>query len=175
MTIVATRSGKVEGFERDCVLVFRGIPYAAPPVGPRRWRAPEREPAWDGVRDCTQVAPYIAQADMMLEQMLGSGTIAKDEGALVLNVWTPGLDGRRPVMVWIHGGAYTAGGSSQPVYDGCRLAAEADAVIVTINYRLGALGFLSPVDAVPGGDTVANAGLHDQLAALAWVRTHAPA
>jgi para-nitrobenzyl esterase len=78
-------------------------------------------------------------------------------------------------MVWIHGGAFTTGGSSQPVFDGCRLAAEADAVIVTINYRLGALGFLCPADAGPGADTVGNAGLHDQLAALGWVRTHAAA
>jgi len=78
-------------------------------------------------------------------------------------------------MVWIHGGAFTAGGSSQPVYDGARLAAEADVVVVTINYRLGALGFLCPEDAGPETETVGNAGLHDQLAALRWVRSHAPA
>jgi len=78
-------------------------------------------------------------------------------------------------MVWIHGGAFTTGGSSQPVYDGARLAAEANVVVVTINYRLGALGFLRPDDAGPETETVGNAGLHDQLAALRWVRSHAPA
>ena len=97
------------------------------------------------------------------------------EDCLTLNVWSPGLDGRRPVMVWIHGGAFTAGSSSQPVYDGARLAAEADVVVVTINYRLGALGFLCPDDAEPGTETVGNAGLHDQLAALRWVAQHATA
>ena len=97
------------------------------------------------------------------------------EDCLTLNVWTPGPDGRRPVMVWIHGGAFTTGGSSQPVYDGARLAAEADVMVVTINYRLGALGFLCPDDAGRKTATVGNAGLHDQLAALRWVQSHAPA
>ena len=93
------------------------------------------------------------------------------EDCLTVNAWTPGLDGHRPVLVWIHGGAFTSGGASQPVYDGARLAAEQDVVVVTLNYRLGALGFLSP----PGGDDerLANVGLHDQLAGLAWVRDHA--
>jgi para-nitrobenzyl esterase len=169
--IVDTRSGKVEGAEQHGVLVFRGVPFAAPPVGARRWRAPQREASWDGVRACTEVAPYIAQSDMMLEQMLGSGEIGRDEGALVLNVWTPGLDGKRPVMVWIHGGAFQFGSGSTPWYDGTRFASNGDVVLVTINYRLGPLGYLYLRDLL--GDHFAdsgNLGTLDQIASLEWVR-----
>src|SRR5262245_27372962 len=139
---VDTRSGTIEGLEHDGVLVFRGIPFATPPVGALRGRPPQREAAWSGVRDCTARAPYVAQNDMMLEQMLGSQDIGKDEGALVLNVFTPALDGQRPVMVWIHGGAFMFGSGSTPWYDGERFVRHGDVVVVTINYRLGPFGFL---------------------------------
>src|SRR4051794_20179088 len=169
--IVDTRSGKIEGTEDDGVLVFRGIPFAAPPVGARRGLPPQREEPWAGVRSCTERAPYLSQNDMMLEQMLGSQDIGKDEGALVLNVFTPGLDGARPVMVWIHGGAFVFGSGSTPWYDGERFAQHGDVVVVTINYRLGPLGFLYLGDWL--GDDYAesgNAGVADQIAALEWVR-----
>lgn len=169
--IVDTRSGKVEGTEHDGVLAFRGIPFAAPPVGARRGLPPEREEAWPAVRDCTRRAPYLSQNDMMLEQMLGSQEIGKDEGALVLNVFTPGLDGSRPVMVWIHGGAFMFGSGSTPWYDGERFAQHGDVVVVTINYRLGPLGFLHLADWLgPDYAESGNAGLLDQIAALEWVR-----
>ncbi len=169
--IVDTRSGKVEGLEAPGCSIFRNIPFAAPPVGRRRWHPPVREVAWDGVRDCTTPAPYIAQADMILEQMMGSATTVKDEGALVLNVWTPGLDGRRPVMVWIHGGAFQFGSGATPWYDGANFATHGDVVLVTINYRLGPLGFLY-LGEMFGEEFAAsgNLGLLDQIAALEWVR-----
>ncbi|MDQ1533665.1 MAG: para-nitrobenzyl esterase [Actinomycetota bacterium] len=171
--IVDTRSGKVQGLERNGIQVFRGIPYAAPPVGPRRWKAPQREESWDTVRDATRFSAMAAQGEFMLEQMLGGGEPrAKSEDSLYLNVFTPGLDDkRRPVMVWIHGGAFMMGEGATPWYDGTRFATQGDIVVVTINYRLGSFGFLHLSDLF--GDEFAgsgNLGLLDQVAALEWVR-----
>jgi para-nitrobenzyl esterase len=175
-----TTSGIVEGRtvaapDGTPVLRFFGIPYAASPAGARRWRRPSPPTSWAGIRSASAFGPAAPQGPGLSTPLPGFRPEATDEDCLSLNVWTPALDGRRPVLVWIHGGAFTAGGSSQAVYDGSRLAAEADAVVVTINYRLGALGFLCPADAGPGADAVGNAGLHDQLAALTWVRDHAAA
>jgi para-nitrobenzyl esterase len=172
MTIVATRSGKVEGFERNGVHVFRGIPYAAPPVGPRRWRAPVREEAWEGTRDATSFSPQSAQTEFSLTKIMGQAQPAYSEDSLYLNVWTPGCDdARRPVMVWIHGGAFVWGAGDTPWYDGTKFATHGDVVVVTINYRLNAFGFLHLADLF--GERFAgsgNAGLLDQIAALDWVR-----
>jgi para-nitrobenzyl esterase len=172
MTIAATRSGKVEGIERDGVLVFRGIPFAAPPVGPRRFLPPAREDAWDGVRDATRFSPEVAQADLPIARILGSRDAGKSEDGLYLNVWTAACDdARRPVMVWIHGGAYVFGSGSVSWYDGTRFVQHGDVVVVTMNYRLGPLGFLHLADEF--GDALAgsgNAGILDQVAALEWVR-----
>jgi len=154
---------------------FLGIPYAAPPVGHRRWTRPVPPAPWTGIRVADTFGPAAAQRESLPAALPAFRPTATAEDCLTLNVWTPGLTGSRPVMVWVHGGAFTTGGSSQPVYDGARLAAEQDVVVVTINYRLGALGFLCLDDATPDGDVVANAGLHDQLAALRWVRDHAAA
>ena len=177
---VDTASGTIEGQvvtapDGSSLLRFLGIPYAASPAGSRRWRRPVPVPAWPGVRRTVAFGPAAPQGPGLPSPLPSFRPDATAEDCLSLNIWTPGLDGRRPVMVWIHGGAFITGGSSQPVYDGARLAAEADAVVVTINYRLGALGFLTPDDAGPGRETVGNVGLHDQLAALRWVRAHAPA
>lgn len=172
MTIAATRSGKVEGVELDGVLVFRGIPYAAPPVGSRRFLAPVREDAWDGVRDATRFGPESAQADTAIARLLGSNAADSSEDSLYLNVWTPACDdAARPVMVWIHGGAYVFGSGAVPWYDGTRFAQHGDVVVVTINYRLGPFGFLHLADQF--GSELAgsgNAGILDQVAALEWVR-----
>jgi len=172
MTIAATRSGKVEGVEDDGVLVFRGIPFAAPPVGPLRFLAPRREEPWDGVRDATHFGPDIAQADLPVARILGSDASASDEDGLYLNVWTPGCDdARRPVMVWIHGGAYVFGSGAVSWYDGTRFARHGDVVVVTINYRLGPLGFLHLADTFgPAAAGSGNAGILDQVAALEWVQ-----
>jgi para-nitrobenzyl esterase len=154
---------------------FLGIPYAGSPAGNQRWRRPVPPPPWAGIRSALAFGPTAPQGPGLPSSLPAFRAEATDEDCLTLNVWAPTLNGERPVMVWIHGGAFTSGGSSQAVFDGSRLAVEADAVIVTINYRLGALGFLCPDDAGPATDTVGNAGLHDQLAALAWVRDHSGA
>ncbi|MDQ1434298.1 MAG: para-nitrobenzyl esterase [Actinomycetota bacterium] len=172
MTIVATRSGKVEGFERDGVHVFRGIPYAAPPVGLLRWNAPQREEAWSGTRDASSFSPQSAQTEFAMTKMMGEKQSPYSEDSLYLNVWTPACDdARRPVMVWIHGGAFLWGSGDTPWYDGTRFAVHGDVVVVTINYRLGPFGFLHLGDlfegAFPGSG---NAGILDQIAALEWVR-----
>ncbi|HEX4491572.1 MAG TPA: carboxylesterase/lipase family protein [Acidimicrobiia bacterium] len=170
--IVDTRSGKVQGLERNGIHVFRGIPYAAPPVGGRRWKPPQREDAWDDVRDATKFSAQSAQGLFMLDQMLGGEERAKSEDSLYLNVFTPGLDdARRPVMVWIHGGAFMFGEGATPWYDGTKFATRGDVVLVSLNYRLGSFGFLHLADLF--GDDVAgsgNVGLLDQVAALEWVR-----
>jgi para-nitrobenzyl esterase len=172
VTIAATRSGKIEGIEQDGILVFRGIPFAAPPTGARRFRPPVREDAWDGVRDATTFGPESAQADLPIAMMLGGTNAGSSEDGLYLNVWTPACDDRRrPVMVWIHGGAYIFGSGSVPWYDGAHFVQHGDVVVVTINYRLAQLGFLHLADSMgPEFEGSGNAGILDQVAALEWVR-----
>jgi len=172
MTIVDTRSGKIEGFERDGVHVFRGIPYARPPVEARRWHVPEPEEPWQGVREAMQFSAHSAQSPFMMTRLLGGKEPVISEDSLYLNVWTPACDdGRRPVMVWIHGGAFVWGAGDTPWYDGTNFALHGDVVVVTINYRLGPFGFLHLADLF--GDAFAgsgNLGICDQIAALEWVR-----
>ena len=172
MTIVATRSGKVEGFERNGVTVFRGIPYAAPPVGTRRWQAPQREEPWAGTRDAGTFSAQSAQTEFALATMMGDRQPVNSEDSLYLNVWTPGCDDqRRPVMVWIHGGAFIWGSGDTPWYDGTKFAVHGDVVVVTINYRLGPFGFMHLADLFDGAFAGSgNAGILDQIAALEWVR-----
>ena len=172
-SIAQTRSGKVEGEERDGIHVFRGVPFAAPPVGAKRWRAPEREVSWSGVRPAKAFGNVSPQNPLALD-LLPAFKIAEpqSEDCLYLNVWTPGVDGaRRPVMVWIHGGAFTIGSGSQSLYESTRLAKRGDVVVVTINYRLGALGFLRLQELTNGRiPSTGNEGMLDQVAALEWVR-----
>jgi para-nitrobenzyl esterase len=172
MTIVATRSGKIEGLERDGVHVFRGIPYAAPPVGPRRWQAPRRENAWTGTRPATKFSQQAAQTEFAMTAMMGESQPPNGEDSLYLNVWTPACDdARRPVLVWIHGGAFMWGAGDTPWYDGTKFAVHGDVVVVTINYRLGPFGFMHLEDLFGGGFAGSgNAGILDQIAALEWVR-----
>jgi para-nitrobenzyl esterase len=169
MTVVVSIGlGRIEGAEQGGVLVFRGIPYAAPPVGPLRFRAPEPPRPWHGVRDGRTPGPTAPQILGLMREVP-----AQSEDCLQLNVWTPALSGRRPVLVFLHGGAFTTGTSAHPMYDGRELARRGDAVVVSVNYRLGALGFAdlgALGDARFGAD--ANNGLRDQLAALAFVREH---
>jgi para-nitrobenzyl esterase len=163
--VVATAAGRVRGGRSRGAWTFRAIPYAAPPVGPLRFAPPQPVEPWAGVRDALEFGPVAAQRPSGLESMLGARRPPTSEDCLTLNVWTPAADGgRRPVLVWVHGGAFVTGSGSTPWYDGANLAAR-DVVVVTLNYRLGALGFLH-LDAVEGSG---NAGLLDQAAALAWV------
>ena len=167
--IAQTTAGAIEGIEENGLCVFRGVPFAAPPVGDLRFKAPQPVEPWEGVREAKQFGPISLQApNEMLEALLpvSDPPQPQSEDCLYLNVWTPGLDdSARPVMVWIHGGAFTIGSGSEDYYDGANLASRGDVVIVTINYRLGALGFLN----LPAlGET--NFGMRDQIAALKWVQ-----
>ena len=168
---VRTANGRVRGTTADAgdVQVFRGIPYAAPPVGARRWLPPQPVKDWPGVRDATAFAPACPQPKRA-GQLLKVGHT--DEDCLYLNVWAPKRSrSKRPVMVWVHGGGMIVGAGSLKVYDGAALARQG-VVVVTINYRLGVLGFMAPpgLSAESRDRVSGNYGLLDQIAALRWVR-----
>jgi para-nitrobenzyl esterase len=169
--IVVTTGGKVEGTYQDSTYIFKGIPYAARPVGALRWLPPQPAERWDGVRPAREFGP-IAPQNPMVGGPIVHVEQPQDEDCLFLNVWTPGLDdARRPVMVWIHGGAFSIGSGSEPMYDSDKLPRRGNAVMVTINYRLGMLGFLRLKEATGGKiPATGNEGLLDQIAALKWVR-----
>jgi para-nitrobenzyl esterase len=163
--IVSTTYGTVHGMDVAGGYAFRGVPYASPPVGDLRWRAPESPPSWRGIRDATHYAPSCPQKPSLFEP-----PGPQSEDCLYLNVSTPTLHRRakRPVLVWIHGGGLTQDGALN--YDATKLAADG-VVVVTINYRLGALGFLAhPALASRPGGPSGNYGLMDQQAALRWVK-----
>ncbi|HEU4729613.1 MAG TPA: carboxylesterase/lipase family protein [Kofleriaceae bacterium] len=170
--VVETKSGKVRGFVRGEVAIWRGIPYAAPPVGPLRFRPPEPPVAWAGERDATEFGDVAIQSrDPRTLTISGIPQKAvASEDCLVLNVFAPAErgDGKLPVMVWIHGGAFIMGAGSIALYDGGSFAKQG-IVVVTINYRLGLPGFLYLGDLLPGR-AQGNYGLLDQIAALRWVR-----
>lgn len=171
MVTVNTQCGTLRGSQEGGLSVFRGIPYARPPVGPLRFRPPQPPEPWGGVRDALRFGPAAPQDAQAMGSMLDLGIGRTDEDCLYLNVWTPAPDaGGRPVMVWIHGGAFILGAGSQHLYDGATLARRGDVVVVTINYRLGALGFLPLQDAQGQPLASGNEGLLDQIAALQWVQ-----
>ncbi|WP_210576840.1 carboxylesterase/lipase family protein [Streptomyces sp. GESEQ-4] len=156
--LVRTTAGTVRGIQEGDVAVFRGIPFAEPPVGALRFAAPQPARGWDGVRPALDFGPPPPQG------MDTTATDSRGDDWLTINVWTPEPDpgAGRAVMVWIYGGAYTFGTSGLPEYDGARLAE--DVVVVTFNYRVGVEGF-THIEGAP-----ANRGLLDQVAALEWVR-----
>lgn len=177
---VSTRSGRLEGESFGGGLRFLGIPFAKPPVGPLRFRAPEPPESWQGVREAREYgpsAPQIGPVHRLIRGVIGAAGSRQSQDCLYLNLWTPKCDGaRRPVMVWIHGGAFILGSGSTSLYSGEQLATRGDVVVVTLNYRLGALGFLSWQDVCRDTDRPpTNLGLRDQLAALAWVRDNVEA
>ena len=142
--VIEVRGGRVQGVERSGVWSFSGIPYGASATGGRRWRPPAPPEPWTGIRVCDRFGPVAPQAQGLMDQALEGATGEYSEDCLNLNVWTPGLDGgRRPVMVWIHGGSFMTGSGSSGLYRGGLLAREGDVVVVTLNYRVGLLGFLS--------------------------------
>jgi para-nitrobenzyl esterase len=177
-TVEITR-GRLRGQSADGVIAFKGIPYAAPPVGHRRFMAPEPFPPWWGTRDALGFGYRAMQPESAfglpseLVDMMGRPVEAIEENCLFLNVWTPSVtDGeKRPVMVWLHGGAFIAGSGSSRISEGTRLCRHGDVVVVTLNHRLGAFGFLHLAEL--GGAAYADsgiAGMLDIVAALEWVR-----
>lgn len=177
--IVQTRSGKVQGYKQGSISVWKGIPFAQPPTGSRRFRAPQKPVSWAGVHEATTfgpMAPQVAEMGMSMVGEIGADQAVEmrpmSEDCLFLNIWSPGTDGeKRPVLVYIHGGAFTLGSASDPWYDGTSFAARHNIVVVSLNYRLGILGFVSLID-LAGAEAsyTANCGLLDQIAALQWVR-----
>jgi para-nitrobenzyl esterase len=173
MTIANTTHGKVRGALKLGCLQFRGIPFASPPVGELRWQPPRPAPKWDGVRDATEFGPICPQNVGTMEAMGGVGRAAMppmSEDCLTLNVWTPAADDAlRPVMVWIHGGAFSTGSGRTPWYSGHNFARDG-IVVVTVNYRLNAFGFLNLDGLFDGFEGTGTIGIRDQIAALEWVR-----
>ncbi|MER7847857.1 carboxylesterase family protein [Kitasatospora sp. NPDC096077] len=170
--VVTTESGRVRGTVRDGVAAFRGVPYAASPVGERRFAAPAPPPAWPEPREAAAPGPAVPQRPSRLEAVMGPRTPDwNEDGSLTLNVWTPRLSiadaspRALPVLLWFHGGGFTSGSGGWDWYDGGRLAAAGEIVVVTANYRLGPLGYLHLPE-----HGIENLGVQDQAAALAWVR-----
>lgn len=172
MDVLATTTiGKVRGFEHGGVVRFEGVPYAAPPVGALRFRPAQPHPGWSDVRDCTVAGPICPQGPSPITAFLGGPPQRSDEDCLFVNVITPALDdARRPVMVWIHGGGFVMGAGTEALYDGASFVRRGGVVFVSLNYRLGELGWLdlTTLDEAEAGS--GNAGLSDQIEALRWVR-----
>jgi para-nitrobenzyl esterase len=164
--IARTSCGVLQGVHEDGVQVFRNVPYAAPPVGPLRFARPAPVTPWQGERDASRNGPVPPQPVSRLRAAMGDFSAEQGEDCLSLTITTPAADGqRRPVLIWLHGGAFWTGAGSLDWYGGASLARHGDIVVVGVNYRLGALGFMHlPGVAEP------NLGLHDQFAALQWVR-----
>jgi para-nitrobenzyl esterase len=137
--VVRTTAGDLRGAHENGVTVFRGVPYATA----ARFVPPQPVSVWQGVRDASRDGPIAPQGRSRLAHVMGDFERPQAEDCLTLNIWTPAADTKkRPVLVWIHGGAFSSGSGSVPWYSGERFAANGDVVVVSINYRLGALGFL---------------------------------
>jgi para-nitrobenzyl esterase len=176
---VRTALGALAGERADGVVRFLGVPYAAPPLGPLRWRAPQPLTPWQGLREARRFGPACPQPPATGPTYVSPDRSGRqDEDCLYLNVWTqePGAAARRPVMVWLHGGGFRNGSGAEVWYDGAVLARRG-VVLVTLNYRLGALGFLAheALEAESPFGTSSNYGLLDQVAALEWLRDHVAA
>ncbi|MGH6988873.1 MAG: carboxylesterase/lipase family protein [Stellaceae bacterium] len=167
-SIVETTVGPVRGIEAGGLAIFHGIPYAAPPVAARRFRPPEPAMPWHEVRDTTRPAPIAPQLRSRLADVMGDCDMPQSEDCLTLKIWTPAI-GKAPVpvLVWLHGGAFTVGSAELPWYSGQNLAERGDIVVVGVSYRLGALGFLHLPGIADG-----NMGLLDQEAALRWINAN---
>lgn len=164
--VVETTNGKIQGYFNRGVIKFKGIPYAAPPIGNLRFKPPVPVEPWEGILDTTKYGPVAPQPPSNLENMFGKPLPQSEAECLTLNVWTQALDNfKRPVMFWIHGGAFITGSSR--ALDGSRLVLRGNVVVVSINYRLGALGFLYMRD-IP--DTSPNVGLLDMVTALRFIK-----
>jgi len=173
--VVKVESGQIAGVAADGMRVFKGIPFAAPPVGDLRWKPPQPVVAWTGVKTADKFGPQCVQTPYPAGSPYEAEPAPMSEDCLYLNIWTPaGANENRPVMVWIHGGGWTKGAASIAkgrVYDGAALASKG-VVVVTVNYRLGALGFLAhpELTAESPHHSSGNYAILDHVAALQWVR-----
>jgi para-nitrobenzyl esterase len=168
--------GRLAGVSESGLNIFRGIPYARPPVGALRWRPPAPAAPWAGVRDAAAFGPSCMQPLLPEGSFYADNPAAMSEDCLTLNVWAPAGARRRPVIVWIHGGSLRIGGSAEPLFDGTAFARRG-VVFVSINYRLGAFGWLAHpgLSAESPHRASGNYGLLDQIAALRWVRANVAA
>ncbi|ASR50303.1 carboxylesterase/lipase family protein [Blastomonas fulva] len=171
--VVKVAQGQLAGVRDGDLDRFHAIPFAAPPVGPLRWRAPQPAPRWTGAHDASRLGPACPQT---IRPAVVAGGVAdnQSEDCLQLNIWRPSGARKLPVMVWIHGGAHVIGSGTFPAFDGTALARQG-VIVVTVNYRLGALGYFAHpalTRAAPKGEATGNYGLMDQLAALRWVQAN---
>ncbi|WP_029908119.1 carboxylesterase/lipase family protein [Caulobacter sp. UNC358MFTsu5.1] len=171
--VVQAPAGALRGVEQDGLRVFKGVPYAAAPVGALRWKPPVAAPAWSGVRDALDFGPVCYQPKPRPGGIYSSTLKAMSEDCLSLNIWAPDNAKKAPVLVWIHGGSLIGGASSESMYDGTALAKQG-LIVVSINYRLGVLGYMAhPELSAESPDQVSgNYGLLDQIAALKWVKAN---
>ena len=172
--IATTADGRVRGATDKGIHVFKGVPYGGSTGGAARFHGPMPPAAWGGVREALAFPPMAPQSPITLGGLFASWTFDKEmsEDCLALNVWTPGLrDGvKRPVMVWFHGGDFSSLSGSRNVFDGVRLCRRGDVVVVTVNHRLNAFGYIYLTEIAPKIDAAANPGMLDLVAALRWVR-----
>ena len=168
--VINTSAGKVQGAALGGLRIFKGIPYAASPTGAMRWKAPLPAPKWKGVRDATKFGAVCVQPKPRPGSIYTWELPPMSEDCLSLNIWAPANAQKAPVFVWIHGGSLVSGAGSDELYDGTRLAAQG-LIVVSINYRLGVLGFLAhpALSAESRRNVSGNYGLLDQIAALRWV------
>jgi len=168
---IQTSSGGLRGKRNGVLTVFKGIPYAQPPTGPLRFQAPQPIEPWSGTRDAFEFGPAAIQTIRAWVNWVFTEPQTMDEDCLTLNVWTPPSEEPRPVIVWIHGGGYRTGASSMPVFDGSKFAEIGNVVLVSINYRLGVLGWGAHPDLRnPDTGTFANWAVQDQIEALRWIK-----
>jgi para-nitrobenzyl esterase len=169
---VRVRAGVLRGVTEASpqIAAYKGIPYAKPPIGDLRWRPPVPAPAWDGARDASEFGSACLQPPAQPASVYYGGMASASEDCLTLNVWTPARARKLPVMVWIHGGSLVGGSSSERMYDGVKIAQQG-VVFVSINYRLGLLGYLAhpALSAESTQRLSGNYGLLDQIEALRWV------
>jgi len=169
--VVHTQAGPVEGTLENGMAVYKGVPFAQPPVGPLRWRAPQLPKPWPGVKKGDTYAPACTQVSRA-NPALGIPAVPTSEDCLYLNIWSPAKSAgdRLPVMVWIYGGGFTGGATSIPLYDGTNLARKG-VLLVSIAYRLGPFGFLADSELTKeSGRSSGNYGLLDQIAGLKWIQ-----
>jgi para-nitrobenzyl esterase len=169
--VVKAPAGTLAGQADGAVNVFKGIPYARPPVGPLRWKPPAPLPHWSGTKQATEFGPACVQPVSKFVSVYSGPALPMSEDCLTLNIWAPANAHNAPVFFWIYGGALWGGASREPMYDGTRLA-ERGVIVVSINYRLGVLGWLAhpELSAESPQGISGNYGLLDQIAALRWVK-----